>query len=791
MQLAGDAALAAAVASDYRTIVYRFEVDWNRDGLYSHALSDLTDTVTELVTQRDTNSSLPPEATLIDGYLAARMDVRLGVRRPTDEATITELLSMWRTDSSLFGVGRTGVSVRASIGHRLPDGTETLPRQFTGQISEFRVDSSSRTVSIVCLDPAAKVKKSIDLPGFALAPNSVKSAGLNLFLKQNNQWVIDYVLRQNGYYMTPPMASDQYTFYSATLHGSPVPERGFQPWFWIGEGSLPEDSQPYGPGRPGWGLAWGGRNWYGVIQARARATDFRPISGRRLTIQCQVDTTQAGGSTFSSSNWLVEYSSGNGYLVGTSVRVGVDVLRRIVLEISTEGSVVGAWLLGTLPTGWADCWVNIFFNGANSEVRSSVLGGTGLIDLSGLPSNPATSTYPHVYTFAQLPMHDLQITNQTAISLAQSRYDVGTWVPQADIDTSLNDITGIPLRRGANSWELLKEIVGAEYGLVGFTESGRPFFKNRDTVRRGTLTTVKEATDAKEITGLSMAEREDAIRNAVTYTYARRLITGPADNPKSWSVIYSLKEATELLLAPGVSTIQLVLDEPNARVDAYVTPTQFTTAQWIAEANAEVTKHGFVTTTPDGVAVTSGITCTSVLPMNPASLGPDKIRLTFNNTTNSYVQFKTTDGQPALRIRGNAHFSSPDVSVTVRRDGSVAKYGERTFEIPRSDWHQLDSSLRRIADSLLRDLASPVPIVDQFSIVGDCRLQLQDALSVADTAGLGGPVFCSVTGIARRLTVDSTGAKLTDQLQVRPSAAPGKWILGHPTWGILGQTTKL
>lgn len=45
MQNAGDTALATAVDSADRYVIHKLEVDWNRDGLYTHALSDLTSVV--------------------------------------------------------------------------------------------------------------------------------------------------------------------------------------------------------------------------------------------------------------------------------------------------------------------------------------------------------------------------------------------------------------------------------------------------------------------------------------------------------------------------------------------------------------------------------------------------------------------------------------------------------------------------------------------------------------------------------------------------------------------------
>ena len=790
MQLAGDAQLAEAVNGRNRTIVYRVEVDWNQNGLYNHALSNLTKDVTRLAVDRDIASSLPPETTLVEGHFGAELQLQV-------EGALVYALAPWRSDSSLYSISKVGIPIRAWVGHRTSVGDVT-PQQFQGHITECELDSSSRSVRIRATDAPADMQTKVDLPSFALSPASMRSLGLNLQLRQNSQWVIDYVLRRNGYYMTPPPV--QGCFYSATLHGSPVPELGHQTQFLIGEGWILENEDPYVDGRPGWGLAWGGSpRWNAAFIARGNFTNFAPIpgNGHVLTMQAQVEMTQASSVQPHTPYPLWAYSSGNGYLAGTSIVVLVNDQRQLRIEFYSDTTLTAVATSPARPAGWQDIWVTVKFLGPNSQVYYP--GGSVTMAL-GLPSNPEINLYSHITTFAQLPMHDFQVFNDDPTFPANSyRYnwtlDTGfqLYTPQADLDRGLNDITGLPLRRGVPSWDLLKEVVGAEYGVIGFTEVGRPFFRNRNTVRRSTLTTVKTVTDAQALTALGMSEQLGGVRNVITGSYAPRLITGPPDDPTKWDVIWSLDDAADILIAPGATVLDLTLDEPGALVDPYVMPTQFTTAQWSDTANTQATKHGFVTCTPNGTAVTTGIAVTAIVPLSPegGAFPLDRVRLVVNNTTSSYVQFRTTDGQAAFRLRGRKYYTGTSVRTSVERASSVFKYKERTFEIPQSDWHQLPVPLSRISLSLLKDLAVPVAVVRGIEIVGDCRLQLQDTISVEDTRGLGGPMNCQIVGLSRTLELTDTGAKLTDRLNVRPVSAPGKWILGHPVQSILGQTTRL
>jgi hypothetical protein len=796
MQNSGDAALAAAVDANDRYLVYKVEVDWNSDGLYSHALSNLTSVVTGLETTRDINSSLPPETTLLEGFFSGEANIQLGGTRPGDTMTTSQALAMWRTDSVLYGKAKTGYPIRAFIGHRLADGSVVQPQQFQGIITNCEVDSRTNTAVLTATDLSAKVQASINLPNYALTPASTGPLQQGQSVRVNSQWVIDYVLRQNGYYMSPPCHSR--VFYAATLHGSVVPERGHQSYSWTGAGNLRDEDPVYVSGRPGWGLAYGGSSyWWSAAYALCDFTGYTGSVSQTLCIQCQVDMTNAANVNILSGarGALVAHSTGNGYLDGVGVVLQVTTTRRVELNIYRNGSLVASVLGPTMATGWQNVWVELELGNPYSASNIRWSDGTSTaVNLSGMTTTPPNPPllYGNVVTFGQLPMHDLQISDRTGLATQATLYDPTTWVPKADIDTGLNELTGLPLRRGTNSWDLLKEVVGAEYGVLGFTEAGMPYFRNRDSIRRSTLTVVKTVDETKALAEFKMSERIDSVRNSASYTYAARLMNGPLTDPAAWEVVWELDDPAAYLLAPGATTLDLILDKPGL-VFTSIFPTQFTTAQWNDPANSTNTNHGFVTTTPNGTAVTSGITCNALTPLSPRDTGtPDRIRLVLVNTTTSYVQFKTTDSRAAFRIKGLAFYNGDATTERLSRAGSIGTYGERLLPLNASDWRQMPRSMFLVANSLLNDLQAPVPVIDQVPMVGDCRLQLQDTISVQDRTALGGPVYCGVVGINRSLQVSGTaGAKLVDNITIRPVAAPTKWVLGSSTLSVLGSTTRL
>lgn len=798
MQLSGDADLAAAVEAANQYLVWRLEVDWNRDGLYSHAFSDLTSIVKSIRTDRDVQSSLPAETTLIEGYLAGQMQVTLGGTRPQDSQPIARLLSPWNSGGSLFGEGRLGIPIRAFIGNRTATGSTPSPQQFQGFISDFSVDSRTGDVILICLDPADDTRAAIDLPLWAVEQGSLTTPTDDWRI--NSQWVIDYVFRRNGVYMSPPPMPG--CVFLATCHGSLVPEVGHNGFLdgFTSVGLTTPDDQVYYPGRAGWGLAYGGQpGKIPATYARTEISSFSFAAGKSITFQAQIDMRHvasvqgAGAWCMVGSDDFVIGGSGSGH----RIRNRIDTTGKQWCDIYNPGPGSGTLLVSlggpTYPlTGFADVWVRLDFGNplSNSFVTFP---GTGpiAINLSGLTSGSTWTHLPVIFA-PPYPMHDLQVCDATGRAAGATIYDAAGWVPQVDLDTGLNDLTGLPLRRGVGSWDLLKEVVGAEFGIVGFSETGRPFFKNRDTVRRQNLTVEKTLTEDKLITDLRVSEKAGSVRNRVTAAVTPRRIT-VWSGTNAWDVVFRLKDISSLVCPAGTSFHRIKLDMPAWMQDQsdavfYTAPENWPPADNLIQNAGRfcAVREKDMGTAQTGVVV-------SIVTLPPSQFGPDMVQLNVFNPGLFPIVFADTDGSPALWLVGRAYNDEDGGDFSLSFASSVARYGERVLQLPQSDWHQRPESVRTIARQLLKDLRNPMPQFDSVVTVGDCRLQLEDTASVQDAGVLGGPVWTTVNGISRSLTVDSnTGAaKLEDTLNVRPFATPGKWILGHPQWSVLGQTTRV
>lgn len=786
MQQSGNSALAAVVEGDRRYIVYKVEIDWNKNGLYNHAYSNMTKVVRSLTTGRDIISALPQEVTLVEGFYTGQMTLRLEGTRPGDTMPVAALFSPWRTDSPLYEFTKAATPIRAFIGHRMSDGTEVQLPQFTGVISDVDVNSGRMEVGLICNDRSELIQNDISLPMYALPPDYSTQTNSSLLYKMNSQWVIDYIFRQNGFYMTPPPQSG--CMWSATMHGSPVPELGHQAYAWTGIGVCREEDPVSWPGRPGWGLGYGGSDgYYLVTNSLTTATAFVPRENRSISIQCQADASRAA-NVHSAGGYIVGFSSGNGYMQGASFVLRLGPTGQIHLDIfkdMTQVTTVNGPNLGT--NGWVNVWARL--NISNSYLGCTVdFPGMTVTGVHLLTLNDSTiSTYPTVTTFAHFPVSDIQICDATGKAAGATVYDPATWVPQVELDEGLNELTGIPLRRGVKSWDLLKEVVGAEYGVLGFTEEGKPFFRNRNTVRKQNLVAEKVISRKGKMADFGMSEQAGAVRNVVTATLAERKITG-LNSAEGWEVVYEHSNPTDFWIYPGTTQVDLTLKSPQPILNR-VNLTQYTTAQW-TDQNVD-TDHGFVTVTQSNGAITTGVSA-SVLPLNPGTIGPDRVRIFFINTNPTLtLKLATTNGDPAFRIQGRPYYFDPPKDYSLTRPASITRFGRRVLDLPDSDWRQMPAATSAIMTSLLRDLQRPVPVVDQITIPGDARMQLQDTLEISDPGFLGGPMYTTLVGLQRSLEINDRSARLTDRINVRPFGAPGQWILGHPVWSVLAATTEI
>ena len=769
MQLATDTALAQAVDSTNRVVVHKFEVDWGLTGTYDHALSDLTSVVENINLTRDATGALPIETTLIEGFVGAQLQITLGGRRPGDTDPINRLFSPLNDTSPLYGVGRQGTPARWTIGLQTSAGTVPMIRQFTGYIESCRVTDS---VALVCTD-TNRLHAVINLP---LYTSPTWKTGGNTRFRINSHWVIDYVLRQNGIYQSPPPQTG--CMLSCTGHGSMVPDVGFYAQFAMGSGTFTDYDQSYVPGR--WGIAYNGTaTFLGAWYARPVGL-FGPKANTSWTFQGQIlwegvsqqrrPEGNPGGFPFiTACSGVSMFEPGS-----TTVALRIDPAGTVWADFYNGATLMVSRQGPSLPvgsnSGWKDIWLRWTIGATLGNCTLEWPGQTDSgVNLSTLPAAPITGPDRSiVMVAAPYPVQAIQMCNATG---GLSTLYSPTFVSQCDLDPGLNEMASIPVTRGKESLDVLRDVVGAEYGVAGFDESGRFYFKNRNSVRAGILTAEKVVSPEPALKDLATREPPGSVRNIIT----ARVVSLAG----KFGTVWSITDPSSLVIQPGFWEFRLLLDRPGARTSTNLTFA--TTAVWDANTN----RTGLFVACSPGLVEQPTVTASVIPDFAALAAGVDQFILRVNNPTNSSITFQTATGSPALEVGGIYYINESETTLSYTNSESIARYGSQTFPLDTNEWRQLVAFVEPIAMGLLKDLKYPTPLLDRMSMVGDPRLQLLDSLELSDRKGLGGPVLVAVELIERQLT----GRKLEDSLAVRIAHRPNRWILGHPTQSVLGVTT--
>ncbi|WP_206796616.1 hypothetical protein [Amycolatopsis sp. MtRt-6] len=741
-------ALAVAVDASSRTPRARLRVDWSGTGGFDHPLSDLSTVAGEITVERQISGDLPEECTLIEGYTTATLSTTLAGQRPSDPRDIARMLSPYRTDATLTDQQLVDADITCDLGLLTATGRELL-RQFTGSTRTLTLSSSNRAVEVSALDPAEKLRASITLPPVAQPEEEAyNSTEWPYQARINTQWVVDYVLRRNGIYSSPPPRTG--CLFAVTGHGGLIADVAAEAA--LGFGQATDATAPAFIAGP-----------FGMLAANGAATLSASLSGL-ATGPFVPGTTdmaylfefwcKAGASnTFAQSRdgQILQIGSQYEKQTGVTYQVGISTAGQLWSKFYSDTSLVttinGPKLTGGAAWHQVGVWVRYRPSAKTIETRWLLDGVVGTVTTTTVTiASLTTKEVASVTVTTPVPVACLQISNA-----AQPPADWGaTWTPQADIDVGLNWMTGLPDIVNADSFDVLKQAVGAEFGVVSFSEDGRFRFLNRETVRTlASRAPVADLAAARELEELTLSTSLDSVRNEITMSVTPRL------RPWLWTNVYEAATVDELATPTGTST-RVVTLQKRATVGTIVLSTMTAATYRDATYGYNDACRAYRADTED--EITSNLTISGI------AIGGDQVRLTFVNNSGGPIRYGLDSRTPAFRLVGHPISNAPTQTYRATDATSISRYGRRTLAVPDNPFRQTLASAQAIASSLLADLAKPTTVLKDITVVGDPRLQLLDPVTVTDPAGLGGPITAVVIGTRRSL---NTSDGLTDQLTLR------------------------
>ena len=341
------------------------------------------------------------------------------------------------------------------------------------------------------------------------------------------------------------------------------------------------------------------------------------------------------------------------------------------------------------------------------------------------------------------------------------------FTPTAVITGSKNELVAMPVVTREEAWEILKAVAAAELAMVGTSEAGVPYFRDRTFFSTPPQDTSQETiTTLDKITAISAEEDVDAVRNRWVIK-ANAPQVGAAD-----SDVWSLTDYVSVP-ASGSRTIFAEFDTPAAYVDTTLTSHG---AGGNSRYNASTVKNG-------GGSVVSNLTFTvtayaqgaQIVVSNPNGFVAWLVGNSGVSGVTQGIPSLKLVGQPVIFGQGQSSPGGADTFPTVTgqntrlRSGafdqtSIDDYGERVYEFPESPWLQDLDSLDLTAADGLAYTKDPKPVVTGLAVVANPRRQLADRVTLQDPDGL------KLTGdfhLAAITTEQSAADGMTQQLDAR------------------------
>jgi hypothetical protein len=468
------------------------------------------------------------------------------------------------------------------------------------------------------------------------------------------------------------------------------------------------------------------------------------------------------------------------------------------LEVNNEGYTKNwAWTISLGTTGWHYYSAVVQFT--STQVFGSVwLDGAQVVNHTngGLVGALGALTYQWIEGMTNTVLLNVEGTAQylqwtlgydTPIASYVQPQSTPPTAPrqQAKVDLAGQRLIWLPNIESDAAGDVIKAITSADLGAFYFTEQGVATFDSRATVKGRQLSanSVFDVTIDNAL-NLTPVAAYLSVANRIGYTANTKLAV-------PYSTVYAASKPDQFLTQPGktprfnvtMSDVQSfycgqipALTFPQG-YDPGLSPPTLYWQQYMQFYTPSYYNNGLCLYVP-GTRPSNGpppVGANMAVYALPGWFNIDAnnrhLRIAILGSFSSQTELAVDDSTAFLKIGGTVLADRPQVVESVSDSTSIARFKERVYNIPASEWTQDILWLRSLSASLLADTKNPTVQFQEIEVVGDPRRQLQDVCRVIHRDAAGGQpgmtgatqAYGSVVGIKRTCS----GGKLTDKLTIR------------------------
>jgi hypothetical protein len=808
MQTQGGSDAEVAVTAPERKFHHRFLVDWNRNGSYNHALSDMSKYVDSARTDRSLSGSAPQSLTLVGGAAAAELTISIGGQYTVDYS-VADIFSPYQANSPFWGMDIVGVECTFEIGLETAIGIVWYP-QFVGNIRTITPDRGDFSVEIRALDRVELLRRPVKFPKWAMIQYQAVNENSVVSQLCDSQWVIDHCLRKSGISPTPsrPMTPEEkglpdndptrcQVWVSGT--GSYLPTHGFLDnwniWQFPNDDADFEMYTPYGAQHPStpsidkFPQAFSGvQDGYGK-QMVYWSEDREKINPGALQILgfTLITNPDAEGSQYyltAPDQMVQSVEFGDNYYGEIWIGAGQVWGRwrnRVTLEDFSTSRV-------NVPAGVDYVKVNFVVDAFHaSGLRAWVGAGSNQTGASwSILATPRTFSgsawdYKGYCTVVhRVPLNDIYYTGTNFGSGGVTPQD---WAGQygsitaeycAVLDSGANRFSYMPVVDVDDAWELMRDVASAEFGSIFWDESGVFRFWNYGTIQMLQNDPVRSI-NLDQLTGLRFTNWSDSIRN---------IITVDATDRRSFSATVFEQAGEWDFVIPSGTRKEWRISVSDMQTHSPETPPRYETIVGSFPTWVDSVIHGYI---PQWLHLNGSYfeddSFVSGLDIDQWIDFEGNLVISIYNGYAETARLWADVGHTGLRIGGTTMGEITEKTYTYKDVTSANKYGGRNLQLS-GPWYQEFHNQMGGISQLLAVTKDPVPDTENITLAGDPRIQLGDTFRVSDPEGFGARFDMQVFGITRTYDVQNG---LSDTYAVKLINTPGG-IWDDNQYGIWGST---